>query len=250
MIKDRLHILDRISSSLNGSDNNSISDFSDARSINQRKPNQVFNPYQINEKQHRKNENVLNLKERLNRRISRNTSQRYKQNLNGPAQIPLNLENNRKYISNEIDEDVAQYKANFNTFIEEDTSYFNKYNSKENIQKSIQQSQLVKETYKYEPIARQSQTLSPIAHLNIYEDKEDRLDLKKLKKKKVMNELIKINNQLEPQFRLAKVDLEELQSSQTLQLGEWNKIPSANMMVNMMKEERRKEYWKRRIQQS
>ena len=65
--------------------------------------------------------------------------------------------------------------------------------------------------------------------------------------KNIRQKLHKINKNLDPRFKLAKVDIEELQSSHALQLGEWNRSVSPELVMNLMKEERRKEYWKRRI---
>lgn len=65
----------------------------------------------------------------------------------------------------------------------------------------------------------------------------------------VAKKLYNINKNLDPKFKLAKVDIEEIQSSQTLQLGKWNREPNENFVVDLMKQERRREYWKRRIRQ-
>lgn len=62
-----------------------------------------------------------------------------------------------------------------------------------------------------------------------------------------MQKLKEINKKLDPKFKLAKIDMEELKSSHTLQLGEWNRELSPELIVKIMKAERRKEYWKRRV---
>ena len=38
-----------------------------------------------------------------------------------------------------------------------------------------------------------------------------------------------------------------MQNSQTLQLNNWNREPSVNFVIGLMKQERRNEYWKRRV---
>mmetsp|Transcript_690 Transcript_690/g.574 ORF Transcript_690/g.574 Transcript_690/m.574 type:complete len:84 (+) Transcript_690:203-454(+) len=70
------------------------------------------------------------------------------------------------------------------------------------------------------------------------------------KVKNVLKKLQSINKHIDPKFKMARYDMEELQSSSTLQLGEWDRDMKKSTVVNWMKEERRKEYWKRRIKAS
>ena len=246
MIKDRLHILDRISNSLNGSDANSVSDFSDARSIKYKKNKKVLNPYQIESKQLRNNQIVLNLKERLNKHISRNASQRYQQKTNNSIHVPNIREYRKGSKEDENDDDFGQYQ-NFQTFDVGDFEWVNKYHSREMIQRLNKEKPLKRESNSYGIVDKQFHSVSSPINQQKPEVQENKINLKELKKKKVFKDIIKINNKLDPQFKLAKIDIEELQASQALQLGEWNREPSPDMIMNMKKEERRKEYWKRRI---
>ena len=79
---------------------------------------------------------------------------------------------------------------------------------------------------------------------------ENEISMRNHKVRTVMKKLSKINKSIEPKFKLAKYDFEELKTSQNLKLGEWNREPNKTNIVNHMKEERRKEYWKRRIKAS
>jgi hypothetical protein len=92
-------------------------------------------------------------------------------------------------------------------------------------------------TQSISPIDPKYSSTSPISINNSREDRA----------RSILKQLKMINKELDPKFKLSRIDMEELQSSKTLQLGEWNRDVDKSMVMNIMKEERRKEYWKRRI---
>ena len=67
LINDRLHILDRMSNSLNSDDNKSTKDFSDAQSIRIKRKPKLYNPYK-NSKQ----KVSLNLQTKFNTEMVKN----------------------------------------------------------------------------------------------------------------------------------------------------------------------------------
>ena len=67
------------------------------------------------------------------------------------------------------------------------------------------------------------------------------------KRKSVLENIENINNTLWSRFKLTKVDLDEIEKSKILKLGDWNRIPTSELLVKIKKEQRRKEYWNRRM---
>lgn len=67
------------------------------------------------------------------------------------------------------------------------------------------------------------------------------------KRKSVLENISEINQQLGSRFKFSQIDLEEIKTSKALALGEWNKQPTAELLIKLKKEQRRKEYWNRRM---
>ena len=205
MAMDRLHIIDRISSSIHGADDRS--DFSDAKSIKgSRTRNQMPSYYSIDHDNygHRKSDMVS-------------------RNLIPPIHRTFGSEEDSQV------DDFAQY-SNSDSIDDEIDEYLNKANK-------LIRKKALNPSYRYK--ASKSPNLEPIYTPTIPKVRPAKRDLSQ--------GLKKINKKVDPKFKLAKVDIEEIQSSQTLQLGKWNREPSVNFVVDMMKQERRREYWKRRI---
>jgi len=57
--------------------------------------------------------------------------------------------------------------------------------------------------------------------------------------------MMQMNSKLDPKFKLSRIDLEDRSSS--LHLGSWNRDPSREFLIKTKKEQRRKDYWHRRI---
>jgi hypothetical protein len=228
MIRDRLHILDRMSNSLNSDDGRSVSDFSDAKSLKNRKlkKKQIHDPYMLVVKPPKSNQVIIDLKNKLNPRITRNDTVSNKVKTK-PAKI------HQKELTSDEDmqDSFAQYQ-NIDINSREDLAYLSRCMCRlPTLSRSI--TKVVKNSH--------HATYSPSS------TSEPKLPFNELRTRNVVKNLKKINKKLDPKFKLAKVDIEELQSSQTLQLGDWGRAASPEMVINMMKEERRREYWKRRI---
>ena len=75
---------------------------------------------------------------------------------------------------------------------------------------------------------------------NLQPEKEER-------RKSVMDSIQEINNNLGSRFKFSKIDLEDINKSSNLRLGQWNKEPTQDLLIKIKKEQRRKEYWNRRM---
>lgn len=247
MIRDRLHILDRMSTSLNG-DNKSESDFSDARSIKNRNRVKIHNPYMIETKPQKNSQMVLNLKDKLSGKNSRNFSDRTAIRSNNAIFITNPASQLKTFGSDEeMPEEFAQYH-NIDSTDVDDLDYNSKYiTGLPNL--SYSGAKIHRNVANYS-VGRETKTLSPMEAVSKSVPFMRKNSLKTQKTKNVIRQLKKINENLDPKFKMAKIDLEELQSSQTLQLGEWNREISPELITKLMKEERRREYWKRRIKAS
>ena len=203
LAKDRLHIVDRISTSLmNGED---ISDFSDIKSV----------------------------------KDSRN-----KYNASKYSTIDqVNLKKNALYSS---------HNHVYKTFASEEdtrTDEFGQYNNSDSIDeeierylnKNIHNNQFLRKR-RINQVFRYKNSTSPSLEVK----HAPKIEIKR-PKRDVTKGLKLINKNLDPRFKLAKVDIEEMQNSQTLQLNNWNREPSVNFVIGLMKQERRNEYWKRRV---
>jgi hypothetical protein len=63
----------------------------------------------------------------------------------------------------------------------------------------------------------------------------------------VLENISSINESLWKRFKFSDIDLEEIEHSKVLKLGEWGKEPTKELLVKIKKEQRRKEYWNRRM---
>lgn len=121
MIRDRLHILDRMSNSLNSDDGKSVSDFSDAKSIKHRKiRKKIHDPYMLVVKPPKNGQIVIDLKSKLNTKMTRNNtiSNRVKTN---PTEI-----NQKELTSDEdLQDSFAQYQ-NIDIGSKEDLNYLSR----------------------------------------------------------------------------------------------------------------------------
>jgi len=67
-------------------------------------------------------------------------------------------------------------------------------------------------------------------------------------KQRISQRLKNLNNQLEPRFRLNKIDIEDIENSKSIQASNWHtKFDTKQLIVGKVKYMRRMEYWKRRV---
>ena len=72
-------------------------------------------------------------------------------------------------------------------------------------------------------------------------------ELSGCKRKSVIESIEELNNKLWARFKFSYNDLEEIERSKVLQFGKWNRDPSSDLLIKIKKEQRRKEYWNRRM---
>ena len=108
LMRDRLHILNRMSESLNN-ENKSDTDFSDVKSIKQNKRIKIHNPYMLESETVRKNQVSLNLKDRLNGYPSRNASERQRAKINQTTILNRNRTSKHFGSDEDMPEEFAQY---------------------------------------------------------------------------------------------------------------------------------------------
>lgn len=71
------------------------------------------------------------------------------------------------------------------------------------------------------------------------------VDLKKDNRNKLIQNMMQMNNNIDPRFKLAQVDLEHY--TRILPIGQWSKPVSKEFLIKAKKEQRRKDYWNSRV---
>ncbi|CAI2386160.1 unnamed protein product [Moneuplotes crassus] len=200
-VNDRLHILDRMSSSMHTDDNKSTKDFSDAQSIKYKKMPRLYNPYEI----------------------TTGTRQQKMVNISMGPKITTKLMSDNKKRSR----------------MYEDQSIFNLNRSSHEVSDGE-----MSDDFKQYNLDYSSPNISPLSVQDCVKQNKQRV------KADISKKLKKINKKLDSKFKLSLIDIEQLQTNCNLKLGDWDREINEKLLVRIMKEERRKEYWKRRIKVS
>lgn len=200
-VNDRLHILDRMSSSMHTDDNKSTKDFSDAQSIKYKKIPRLYNPYEI----------------------TTGANQQKVVNISMDPKIKTKLMSDNKKRSR----------------MHDDRSIFNLNRSSQNVSDGD-----MSDDFKQYNLDYSFTNISPLSVQDWVKHNKQRVKAELVKKLK------NINKKLDSKFKLSLIDIEQLQTNGNLKLGDWDREVNEKLLVRIMKEERRKEYWKRRIKVS
>ena len=182
MIRDRLHILDRMSTSVLNGENESTNDFSDAKSIKNKRKSKIHNPYMLDAKPPKNNKIVLNLKDKLNPQIGRNRS--LHKHLHTDNAIFMSKGRGSRDLTSDEDlrEDFGQYQ-NLDSNEEDDLDYINQYiNNLPNISYSAVKA-FKNDAYNFHSAPKERHSLSPSATVSKSTAMMRKTDLKEHKSK-------------------------------------------------------------------
>ena len=108
MINDRLHILDRMSQSMNSEDNKPENDFSDVHSIKYKKKNSGYNPYQLRTRPEKK-EPVININTKVHTQLFKKNIERSRANTGNWGVLYPNKSSKGDESEENMSEDFKQY---------------------------------------------------------------------------------------------------------------------------------------------